>query len=183
MEKIQVNSPRNQTIKRKLIEREVLCNIGPEVTFILGYDYYGEPPYTWDDVTNMYAASIDTLIDFVERELDGDEIHELQEHFVYKYGDDDDQSIEIEDLDPEELQRYLEEHHNFEADPAEILEWWKVTDWFERQLRNHGECTIEHSNIWGRCTSGQSILLDNVVSEIALGMEILEGQRNEWKVD
>lgn len=182
MEKIEVNSPTNQAIKRKLVEREVLCQVNQEVEFILQMaDQHPDPPFSEDDITNMFAADRDELNDFIDRELDGDDIHELQERFAMEY--DENQSIDIDDLPEDELQQYLEEYHDFEARPAEILEWWKVCSWFEEVLRNHGECTIPHANLWGRQTSGQAILLDNVISEIAMEMKILEGQENEWKLD
>ena len=35
-------------------------------------------------------------------------------------------------------------------------------------------------NVWGRGSTGQAILLDWVVAQIAIEMEILEGQANDW---
>jgi hypothetical protein len=64
MEKIEVNSPKNQRIKGKLVERDVLCSVNQEVEFILApatSRYATEPPYTWDDVSNLYQASKETL--------------------------------------------------------------------------------------------------------------------------
>lgn len=73
---------------------------------------------------------------------------------------------------------YVElENYRYEA-----LEFWSVTGWFARKLEEKGESVGELSNlgIWGRRTSGQAILLDTVVAEIALEMEILTGQKNDW---
>jgi hypothetical protein len=65
---------------------------------------------------------------------------------------------------------------------TEALEFWNVTEWFARKLKQKGELVGELFNldIWGRGSSGQAILLDHVVAEIALDMEILVGQDNDW---
>lgn len=71
----------------------------------------------------------------------------------------------------------LDPHEN------EAFEHWIVTGWFARKLGDHGEIVGElfGMDIWGRCTSGQSISVDGVIRSIANGMEILVGQKNEWR--
>lgn len=68
--------------------------------------------------------------------------------------------------------------------PQEIFEWWIITDWLSKKLRDKGEPILEWGNncYWGRCCTGQAILLDSVISDITSEMEILEGQKYEWKV-
>ena len=70
---------------------------------------------------------------------------------------------------------------NYQA--QEIFEWWIVTDYLYRKLRAHGEPVLEWGNncYWGRCTTGQSISLDWVISKICEEMEILSGQKYSWK--
>jgi len=67
----------------------------------------------------------------------------------------------------------------------EILEHWIVTSWFADKLEEHGEKVIRNffglDAIWCRRCSGQAILFDGVIGEIAAEMEILKGQKNEWK--
>jgi len=55
------------------------------------------------------------------------------------------------------------------AEPAEIFEWWLVSDWLAERLSEKGQPTLEYSgnHWWGRCTTGQAILLDGVIQEIA----------------
>ena len=68
---------------------------------------------------------------------------------------------------------------------SEIFEHWTVSGFLARKLAKHGHRVLDDFfglTIWGRPTSGQAILLDGVISDICEGMEILEGQRNEWKV-
>ncbi len=70
-----------------------------------------------------------------------------------------------------------------EQTPQEILEWWIVSDWLAGKLSDKGEPVLEWGNnwFWGRTCSGQAILLDGVISGIAEEMEILEGQKNDWR--
>lgn len=48
----------------------------------------------------------------------------------------------------------------------EIYEWWKCSSWLIEKLAEKGECVIKDFNLWGRCCSGQAILLDSVITEI-----------------
>ena len=71
-----------------------------------------------------------------------------------------------------------------EYDYHEIYEWWIVTDWLFQKLKEEGQPVLEllGLNLWGRCTTGQAILLDGVITRICSTLEILEGQAHEWKV-
>ena len=64
----------------------------------------------------------------------------------------------------------------------DAIEFWIVTEWFAEKLESHGEtCVDVHGlHVWGRCCSGQAILLDSVVRDIAEEMQILPGQQFEW---
>jgi hypothetical protein len=50
----------------------------------------------------------------------------------------------------------------------EIYEWWLTTDWLLEKLEAKDEPILrnEYGDWWGRCCSGQAILLDNVIEEI-----------------
>ena len=69
-----------------------------------------------------------------------------------------------------------------EQEAQEIYEWWFVTEWLYEQLQAHGEAVINcgYGYLWGRGATGQAILLDSVMGEIAEDLEILAGQRNDW---
>lgn len=88
----------------------------------------------------------------------------------------------IDDIDGwEEAADFL----SVEPHESEILEHWIVSDWFGKQLNAQGERVLTDFfglTIWGRTCSGQAILLDHVIGSIAEGMDILEGQSNEWKI-
>ena len=69
-----------------------------------------------------------------------------------------------------------------ECEPQEIFEWWIVTSWFYEKLKEQGQPVLEWGNnyYWGRCCTGQAILLDSVISRICSDMEILQGMANDW---
>lgn len=66
--------------------------------------------------------------------------------------------------------------------PQEILEWWIVSNYLYRKLKEKGEPVLEWGNnyYWGRGCSGMAILLDGVISSICSEMEILDGQKYSW---
>lgn len=74
-------------------------------------------------------------------------------------------------------------NHKMENEPQEIFEYWIVSDFLYRKLKEQGEPVLEWGNncYWGRCTTGQAILLDYVISKICSDMEILDGQKYSWK--
>jgi hypothetical protein len=55
------------------------------------------------------------------------------------------------------------------ADAAEPYEWWRVTGWLCRELSDIGEVVIDNSYgyWWGRCTTGQALIMDGVLQKIA----------------
>lgn len=77
----------------------------------------------------------------------------------------------------------LEEARNSGQDIKEPLEWWFVTEYFYNKLKDKNEVVYnsDYGYLWGRTTSGQAILLDNVIQEIASEMEILAGQQYSWE--
>ena len=56
-----------------------------------------------------------------------------------------------------------------EEEPQEIFEYWLVTSWLAKKLRQHGEPILDNDYgiWWGRTSSGQSITMDWVIQEIA----------------
>lgn len=72
---------------------------------------------------------------------------------------------------------------DYDPEPQEIYEWWIVSEYLYRKLKEKGEPVLEWGNnyYWGRTCMGQAIKMDNVIGEICEEMEILEGQKYEWK--
>lgn len=162
------NSTANQTIKAQFVQREVYTNVGSMVEYILSKSHEEMDeniPFTWDDVENYYPDNEDEIEEIQERIDNLEELDEITE----------DVEIEIE-----QLQEKIEELEEEQESPTEIYEWHVVSNWLCEKLAEKGECVISHENLWGRCCTGQAILLDSVISEICHDLKILEGQENDW---
>lgn len=72
---------------------------------------------------------------------------------------------------------------NLESDIPTIYEWYAISDWLGRKLSQYGEVVIDAygKRYWGRQGTGQSIILDSVIEQIAYDLEILEGQTHSWE--
>lgn len=165
-----INSSENQRIIGQFVAREVVQNVsmlihhfagGPET--MQGSDYHYDDVLDlcqkddWQDAAEDEGFSVGEERNIVDR--DGRET-------IY---DDWQELCEDEDIEP-----YTKE----------ALEHWIVSDFLYRKLKEKEEMAGElfGLKIWGRTTSGQAILLDRVIAEIACEMEILVGQRYEWKI-
>jgi hypothetical protein len=62
----------------------------------------------------------------------------------------------------------IEDEIQKEKEPQEIYEWWVVSDWLVIMLRKAGEPILnnDYGTWWGRCSTGQAILLDGVIEAI-----------------
>ena len=80
-----------------------------------------------------------------------------------------------------ELDDKISELQTEDGDFKEVCEWWDVSPWLCNRLEEYGEVVIPSMGYWGRQTTGQSISLDYVISEICYNMEILEGQERSWE--
>jgi hypothetical protein len=85
----------------------------------------------------------------------------------------------LDDDDPDylsELRDACREHS--QDNPAEVFEWWRVSEWLCKQLHAIGEVTIDNGYgcWWGRCTTGQGLIMDGVLQRIAAQFEKEEEQ-------
>ena len=83
-----------------------------------------------------------------------------------------------------ELKSYLTDIENARGELRKISEWMHVTNWLHDRLLETGEPVWNDGKVyvWGRMSTKQAVLFDDVISEICSDMEILEGQKNEWKI-
>lgn len=74
------------------------------------------------------------------------------------------------------------EEARIDPQEREIYEHWIVDSWFAKRLEEHGEKIgkVHGLTVWGRPTTGQAILLDYVIAEIAAKQGILQGQKYDW---
>jgi len=58
--------------------------------------------------------------------------------------------------------------YNDEDEPQEVYEWWVVSDWLLDELEKAGQPVLktDYENWWGRTSSGQSIIFDEVIQKI-----------------
>jgi hypothetical protein len=168
----------NQEIKRKLVDREVIYNVNELMDELsrthmdeflekfCGYDYKEPVGYHIDNEMTVVEA-MDWLIDECgEMPYTGNAKDQLKRY-----------------LDDHNLYNEFADDEGIEGDPVEIFEYYIVTEWFGRKLKEYGEIVEDFFGltVWGRQCSGQAILLDGVIDRIANDMEILVGQENEWK--
>lgn len=52
--------------------------------------------------------------------------------------------------------------------PQEIFEWWVVAPWLSKRLLLEGQPILENnfSIWWGRCATGQAIMMDYVIQKV-----------------
>lgn len=164
------NSSKNQEIKGKFVGRHIMCCVTDMIEYIIRKSFEGNDnniPFTEDDIENYYmpiCPECSSSYGFEETEFeseDGELLYECENC-----------GIRLENID------------NLDTEPQEVYEWWAVTTWLGEKLKAKGEPVIElyGKSLWGRCCTGQAILLDSVISKICEEMEILEGQPHEWSV-
>jgi len=173
------NTTTNQKIKGRLIDREVILCQSSLVDGLLR-----KSVFEWEDIQNLEYLRADLSTGEwegtdTERDEKIDELNEEVENLE-----------NAEQLTDGQKSKYMkivldiERLKNAEYEYKEVFEWWEVSSWLLEKLKEQGEPILdnEFGEWWGRCTTGQAILLDYVISKIAFDMEILEGQANEWKV-
>ena len=122
-----------------------------------------------NEVLACQSALVEMLID--TSYLDWDSIANLTKPTCPECGTDD-----------VELDCTAEKEHDYECndwghtfdmcdaehEPREVLEWWLVTPRLASDLESEGEtiATDDANHWWGRCTSGQAILLDGIIQRI-----------------
>lgn len=195
MGKINYNSCVNQDIKGKFVAREVYTCFSYEMDSILKIPYCdavnGSDLPTYDDIENMYYFDDENVIYKIMQEWQYQE-EELKEYannpdtYNRRVKTDNDFEVFLNSLNDEELEELANEF-NIDIDeerstPHEIFEWWIISEYLYRKLKEKGYPVLEWGNnyYWGRCTTGQAILLDWIISSICEEMEILDGQKYSW---
>lgn len=146
------NSTENQEIVGKFVQLEVKACFSYEMDAVLKASEHNRDLPSFEDIENLY------------------------EDVCEKCGE----SRPYDDANGGE---HCDYGGDFESQPQEIFEWWIVTEFLYRKLKEKGEPVLEWGNncYWGRCTTGQSIMLDYVIGRICEDMEILDGQKYSWK--
>lgn len=193
--KYDYDSITNQEIKRMFVARDVYCCVSSMTEYILSKSWEdGDAPFSYDNVTNFYAPKCPECgSTYGFEEIDAlkcgncNEIFEEKPEYCSCYdkdetGEYEDSFEETEAHKCENCGHIVDDIDELDTEPQEIFEWWMVSDWFANKLVEKGESVLLDESIWGRSCTGQAILLDWVISQICYDMEILEGQKYEWKV-
>lgn len=169
------NSTVNQQIKSDFISKHVYCNVNQMVEYILNKGFEdAEAPFSFEDVVNFY----------IYPELSG-------EYVNFEGGTEEDREEEKERLEnmlseqedtakDAVILQELEELEELEQELQEVYEWYAVSGYLAEKLKKSGHPIIEGENIWGRCTTGQAILLDYSITQICADIKILDGQKCSW---
>ncbi len=156
------NSSVNQDIKTKFVGIHVYCNVNTIMQDLLEHDDDCE---LYDSIDNMqeFCCPLCSHGEPSMIEFEPDDSREHEENYTC----------------PECCYDFDEE---LEPEYQDILEWWAVSQDLYSKLKSFGCPVLQHGNtyVWGRCTSGQAIIMDHSISQICSDMEILEGQSNSW---
>jgi len=171
------NSTTNQRIKQRFIDQHVNANVNSLVEFVISKSYEGDDkaPFSYDDIENMFSLPeyYGKYVNFNGgTEDERAEETERLEAMLYSEGNNEETDYKI--------QEEINELNDLESEPQEVLEWWIVSSFLAEKLNELGHPTLTDENIWGRCTSGQAILLDYSITQICANMEILKGQKSSW---
>ncbi len=129
-----------QNCVRRFVEQEVL-----DCQTMLIDDALRLELFSWDDVYNLF------------RPFDG-KLQRLNACSAC--------GVPAEALDGEtgECKKCFEENQQAQ----DIYEWWLVSEWLERKLKDQGEPILDNAygSWWGRTSSGQAIYMDGVINKI-----------------
>lgn len=190
------NSTVNQQIKGKLVGREVnMC-----LSYLMQELFKASNMISSRDVDLPQLEDVENFYSYPEwnKTVVGEDLYfqggteSKKDEFLKEFDRLEEESAELlekeeisettHDRNVEQINEAREEFEGIENEPQEVYEWWAVDEMLFNNLRDKGEPVLEYANmyIWGRTCSGQAILLDHVITEIAADMEILEGQAHDW---
>jgi len=151
------DSVTNQEIKSKFVQREVLACFSFEMEAVLKASSNGAsdkeyPLPMYEEIENLYEYKCPECGEVFNPD---DNCSEREK---------DAQSV----FTCPNCGKVYESQDDLENEPQEIFEWWIVSTYLYRKLKDKGEPVLEwgNNNYWGRTCSGQAIMLDGVISEI-----------------
>lgn len=180
------NSITNQDIKGKFVRQHVKTCFSYEMDECIKKEVVN-----WEEIENMFYFNTDVIIDKIMQEFDfeGEKMLEYAndpDTFNCKCKTEDDFRCFLSSLDDDELDELCNDFgidiDDDRSTPHEIFEWWIVSEYLYQQLKEEGYPVLDWGNnyYWGRCITGQAILLDYIISKICDDMEIFDGQKYSW---
>ena len=170
MNDITLNANYQQAV-RKLVDREVhycVSMLIHELAQNCESEYY-------DDILNVCLQDDwEEPATYHTSELDRDECAKMLESISIEVRDNETVETLREAIDANILDGTIDaqefcEDHGLDPYTNEAYEHWIVSDWLADKLEAAGEMVSKDLyglTIWGRCTTGQAILLDGVICGI-----------------
>jgi len=147
---MEYNSTTNQSIKGKLVEREIICSVNQTIQMLqkCNDSELEELFYTPD-----YEQSIENYL----YDLDEDEREKVCDYVGLEYIEGAKLVREDFYTDDSEFCGYF----NIEIEYNEPYEFWNVSSWLGSKLQEKGETVVDllDFTVWARGTTGQAILL------------------------
>ena len=184
---------KNQRILEHFVDKEVICNISGIVDhFLKNPEMISNGEVDWDEIFELSRAidweeAVDSFVDdctkadietLAKDKLEIMDMWEEMENTNQIEETREKVRREILNLPIDEVKEILREAPMMEWDEhtREVLEFWIVTPGMADDLEQKGESVMHDffgHHVWGRTTSGQSIILDNVIRQIGKELGII----------
>ena len=139
MSRYDYNSSKNLAIKDRFVQCEVIACISDMAEYLFGYD--GDKYADWDEWENLYVTRCPECGEIVVEweEVDENDVVHIESDDVANeymgYGVKCPHCGAIHEEEPE-------------AEQQEIYEYWIVTPWLGKKLREKGEPVLERCGGW-----------------------------------
>jgi len=187
------NDGKNQDIKQRFVGQHVFANVGTLVEYVLNQSHESsDNAFSYDDIENFYSYPewSDTVVgeslyfgggNESDKETFKEEYERLKEESA-RMCESEEISEETHEQNLVQIEDKEKDFDSLEMTAQDIYEWWAVSQWLYEKLRDLGYPVLDAGScyVWGRCTTGQAILLDYAITKICAEMGILEGQENSW---
>lgn len=175
----------------EFVSREVWANVSTMVEYILSKYDDKNAPFNTDDIENPMESAefiwngervrVDSIDEFEEWKDVVVDTFELERNVIL---DDIDMDYRCNKITADEYnniigvldnkyEKLIEDLFDARIDVSyqldtvkEIYEYWKCSPWLINKLREMNEAVIDCEDIWCRCTTGQSIAIDDVIRDI-----------------
>lgn len=131
-----------------LIEQDIFCCDSMLIDALLADDIVWNDCFSIDQIENYFDDSIDAIEEFLtyDSQLSPDEWRDLSF----------------------DQRKTFAHQHGFDPQPNEIYEWWRVSSRLADDLIAASQPVLRncYGNWWGRCVTGQCIILDGTLQRI-----------------
>lgn len=159
-----------QKLCHEFVEREVYCNVSGLVEYILRKgNNVDDTPFSIDDIQNPMECAEFKFNDTwfrLSNEVEINQWRELQMEIIDRQFEKGEISQETHDSTVNEIDKFCEYADEITSEYQEVSEYWIVSPWLIQKLCERHEVVIMSEQIWGRCTTGQSIMIDDVIQDI-----------------